>query len=260
MKANVKVLAAAVALAASGLANAAIDAPGSAANGGELFLTVWDSTLGNEASFNIGLNLNAGNFNGNGSYTFSNIFSDSVFTANFDANNFLTQSNWKWNVVAADGRVGDGESIVSTSVSSSVSVNNAAVAGGTAQTIGYQANLGACDSCGTNGNINALTYAGSFWGSDLNASVPTINNAGSLGSSLYFFKATDNQYPDYETTGLDPATLQQYAYTWKLDSNGTLTYNASVGAPVPVPAAVWLLGSALVGLVGVARRRESIEA
>lgn len=37
--------------------------------------------------------------------------------------------------------------------------------------------------------------------------------------------------------------------------NGTLTFNSP--AAVPVPAAAWLMGSGLLGLVGVARRRNA---
>lgn len=40
--------------------------------------------------------------------------------------------------------------------------------------------------------------------------------------------------------------------SWALEANSELSSNATA---VPVPAAVWLLGSALIGLVGVARRR-----
>jgi hypothetical protein len=36
---------------------------------------------------------------------------------------------------------------------------------------------------------------------------------------------------------------------------GIDNYNASV-SPVPVPAAVWLLGTALIGLVGFSKRRK----
>jgi len=42
---------------------------------------------------------------------------------------------------------------------------------------------------------------------------------------------------------------------WNLSSDGTLTYG-DVSA-VPVPAAVWLFGSGLVGLVGIARRKKA---
>jgi len=40
---------------------------------------------------------------------------------------------------------------------------------------------------------------------------------------------------------------------WNLAADGSLTY----GAVIPVPAAVWLFGSGLLGLVGIARRRKA---
>jgi len=43
-------------------------------------------------------------------------------------------------------------------------------------------------------------------------------------------------------------------------SNGEvfeMTFTGFAGAPVPVPAAVWLFGSGLLGLVGVARKRKA---
>jgi hypothetical protein len=42
---------------------------------------------------------------------------------------------------------------------------------------------------------------------------------------------------------------------WSLSRDGTLTWNSAPA--VPVPAAVWLLGSGLLGLAGVARRKQS---
>lgn len=43
---------------------------------------------------------------------------------------------------------------------------------------------------------------------------------------------------------------------WQLEGIATLDGNVTLGA-VPVPAAVWLFGSGLLGLVGVARRKHS---
>lgn len=42
--------------------------------------------------------------------------------------------------------------------------------------------------------------------------------------------------------------------------NDVLTFSGNAGAAVPLPAAVWLLGSGLLGLAGVSRRRLAVSA
>jgi len=57
------------------------------------------------------------------------------------------------------------------------------------------------------------------------------------------------------TTG----ALQSYVLgSATLAANGTLSFSGNGGtAPVPLPAAAWLFGSGLMGLVGVSRRRKT---
>jgi hypothetical protein len=45
-----------------------------------------------------------------------------------------------------------------------------------------------------------------------------------------------------------------------LEANGDLHAVASNPAPVPLPAAAWLLGSGLIGLAGIGRRRRGTQA
>ena len=81
--------------------------------------------------------------------------------------------------------------------------------------------------------------------------------AGLLGDTLDMFLYTSvSQFivPGNVVTFLD-REFQQLAGTWTLDSAGTLTYGTTV---IPVPAAVWLFGSALLGLVGVSRRKQQL--
>lgn len=53
----------------------------------------------------------------------------------------------------------------------------------------------------------------------------------------------------------------QHAVTWSFSSEGLVSSTTGLGSysmsvtAVPVPAAVWLFGSGLIGLVGVARRK-----
>ena len=64
-----------------------------------------------------------------------------------------------------------------------------------------------------------------------------------LGSASIFYSTFAGFSPDTTVTELG---------LWNLSGEGTLSYS-----PVPVPAAVWLFGSGLLGLVGVARRRKA---
>jgi len=66
-----------------------------------------------------------------------------------------------------------------------------------------------------------------------------MGTAATLNASEYFYGAGTN------VTLLD----------WNLNDTGLLTYGEI--SAVPVPAAVWLFGSGLIGLVGVARRRKA---
>lgn len=75
---------------------------------------------------------------------------------------------------------------------------------------------------------------------------PDINNAD--GSAYQLFGFTGNGGTN---------TLQSYILgTASLDVNGNLTLTGNTTSAVPLPAAVWLFGSGLMGLVGVSRRRK----
>ena len=50
--------------------------------------------------------------------------------------------------------------------------------------------------------------------------------------------------------------LDNWAFNNSGDLNGAF-YDSLIAAPVPIPGAVWLLGSGIVGLIGLKRRRES---
>lgn len=82
------------------------------------------------------------------------------------------------------------------------------------------------------------------------------NFSGSLGSALNFY--------DITTTSGHKSVISPYANAtgdgyWFLSTSGDLTYNVPYtnSSPVPLPPAVWLLGSGLLGMAGIARRRRA---
>lgn len=102
-------------------------------------------------------------------------------------------------------------------------------------------------------SLDNAFYGGPLWRNSWNAVHET---EGAIGTDLgFYFVALDfDADPDTGTM----SWVRELAGVWNLSTDGVLSY-VGVGAPVPVPAAVWLLGSALIGLVGVARRKSEIE-
>ena len=56
----------------------------------------------------------------------------------------------------------------------------------------------------------------------------------------------------FNWNGMDDIVLTDF---WP--NQGAISHVSIMGSPVPVPAAVWLFGSGLLGLVGVARRKRA---
>lgn len=95
-------------------------------------------------------------------------------------------------------------------------------------------------------SLNLSSFYANWNGTDFNQGSPTVSGTvtGCSGNTCSYniaWFSTIVGGPFNGNTG-----------SWKL--SGTVTGTA---APVPIPAAAWLFGSGLVGLVGIARRKRS---
>jgi hypothetical protein len=138
--------------------------------------------------------------------------------------------------------------------------NSVLAAKGIANLVNYQNGLNS-DVAQTNGGLYPLTTstettAAAYTNSLASASAPSKYNMlgapdlGSVGTSyqLFGFTGNNSKLSNLQSYILGSATL---------GTDGTLTITGNSTAPVPLPAAVWLFGSGLMGLVGVSRRRKA---
>jgi len=153
-----------------------------------------------------------------------------------------------------------GKVLETTLASAPTTIRNAAVGAAVSAVRSFTGNLNAncanANPCTAATSADA-TYAGqTLWAEKYGNNLP-ISAAANVGTALGFYLISASS-----SSVTANSTIQQYANVngvaqWLLDATGNLTYTVPGGtAPVPLPAAVWLLLSSLVGFGTVARRRK----
>jgi len=267
MKLNPKKAIAAAVLGASllaGQAQAAITPAGSDLNnlsGSELLFTVFNTANGQSYSRDLGIAFN--------SITATSVFS---FAADAGLTGLLgSAADLIWGVHAADsnqaGTTFDsteyGQRIQFTSVPVLPVINEDGLLGAVSKLDTYMTSLNTEATHNVPGNGTAIVSGGpgnpsSFASvaSNLGSNVP-FSTMSAIGSTLTYSlfgqvgSVEDFGFPFFLSTGVSGNILGN----WNLDNAGLLTFNGASVSAVPVPAAVWLFGSALVGLFGVGRRK-----
>jgi len=260
MKQFNKTILAVALMAAAGSASASVTG-GSASssisinnNAAELYMSAYDSTSKNTYSFNTGLTLTT---------LLANV-SNAAYSANFD---LATDTNW---TTGFKGFAGFNAStttyglVVGSQLNPDFLSTSSAVGGLPTQpndtdvdataagiklhaqeiNVGMTGNSKVVNDSATPGT-GQFTSFNTLFG---NQSSPSAMAAGLYGSSLGFY---------HEGTGLNQAqdaligTTEAFTGKWTLSGN-TLAYAATA---VPLPAAVWLFGAGLMGLLGLNRRK-----
>ena len=263
-KFKLKAVVAAIALGAAAQANAAL-IDGNTGDG-ELFLSAWDPVK--QVAYTLDTGMTISQFKAVGNTAGANISFNFAADANwttFRTNS--TSANTVWNIGALDSTATGGVNYLATSTNPKTSFANQTSSGvaGMANTNNYISALNALPGmqATANGSVytvaaDGLAYAdNTYWGATYGSKASGWTTTTGIDSSMGFFNLSPN------TGSLSKATTTQFGYAdasntlqagqWLLSSSGSLTYTTP--SAVPVPAALWLLGSAMVGLVGVARRK-----
>lgn len=261
MNFTTKALAAAIALVASAGANAAY-VQSATGTGSSVLLLAWDDTA--QVGYVRELGVTWSNFFNqttglltNFATTATSFAGDALYASTFAGS---TASNIRWGVTAID-QTG------ATNNSTGIFVSRPAASPGSLV-------VGGINTYGPAQNLlvgNLLNSASSYAVTGLaNPNNPGGGAANILGVSNSILPGSFGTFGDILNSELrvrsstSATRLVEGTLSFELLADGTLCYGVTaagtacgpdISAPVPVPAAVWLLGSALAGVAGVARRR-----
>jgi hypothetical protein len=262
-KLNWKAKLAVAALAVSAAMPASAALTGAAGGNSSLFLTVWNGA--NSYSRDLGTTLDGFLASAATGATFAG---DALFASVFGT----STAPLSWNIAAGDTTYVVGTDPARLLVTGGLGLTptgtrTGLITAGTAVTL-MTSNLNAA-GCATAASCTVLAGAagdGSItaptanaWGSNIGGGT-TIATVGGATSQLAMYLLSSIG----GTAGLTNSVTQssfsasgQQSYFTLNAATGAVTWNV---ASVPVPAAVWLLGSGLLGLIGVGRRKSVVAA
>jgi hypothetical protein len=270
---KLKTLVAGIALAFSaGAANAALLDGGkdNVVGDGELFVSVHNYTKGLTYHRDLGVTVSVFLASADDTQSFFSLFAGDTnwtgFLGSVDAGDTV-RFNVAGNKNAANSSAGVGDTLLFTSNAALPSIPTTAAFGNAQQSIlthvnGMNVDYGepVADNLaqaginksafGDNAALNG--YHLENWGATPTGT--TFNTEADFGIDLAMWAFSIEQIGTGRNATFNPLS-ELLAGVWKLSADG-LSYTA----PVPVPAAVWLMGSALLGLVGVGARRNRADA
>ena len=246
------------ALSAASGAFAAIAVDTANSGNAEVFFAVWDISGDKTYVQDLGVSARGTDWSTySHSFTLDSSTYNSIFTGS-------SPSDLRWGVFAGSTITGSSQDLFFTS-GSSLNVNNIFTSEtnftDVSQNIFNLRDLANAHNAGsTDYTLNLATKAtsgqgaignlpGSVFNGSLQDDVNPIAAFSTIGQALKFFRI------GFDAAGFSQGMLdvRQAFLSWAFDGT-TLSYNVSA---VPLPAGIWLLGSALLGLVGVSRRRQA---